>query len=140
MAMWLYQIDQKNWNPARYRLEIWESERWVWHVGKIVHHGEEMNPGDTVVFFCAPSTGAEPGFYGWAIVLEWKEDSQYIYFRPTSPSDYLKMVPWWDTNAKNIADKIRGKFKQGTLWFIPQDLAKEINEGIHQWIGGIGTF
>jgi len=124
------------WNPERYRLEIWESERWVWPVGKAVRLENEIKPGDTVVFFCAPSTGEEPGFYGWAIILEWKEDSDYMYFRPVSPSDYLKMVPWWDGDAKELTDKIRGNFKQGTLWYVLQEYADEMKKGIHRWIAG----
>lgn len=33
MATWLYQINQKEWPPERYRVEIWEGERWRWPFG-----------------------------------------------------------------------------------------------------------
>jgi hypothetical protein len=28
MGTWMYQINPKYWPPERYRLEIWEGERW----------------------------------------------------------------------------------------------------------------
>lgn len=134
MAMWLYQMNQDNWTPERYRLEIWENEKWVRRVYKIFKQGNEIERGDTVIFFYTPSSGDEAGFYGWGIILEWDEDVGYLYFRSVSPTNYLKMIPWWDDKAKKIADKIRGKMKQGTLWYIPNELAKELKVGIHEWI------
>jgi len=130
MATWMYQLNQKNWPPRRFRLEIWEGERWVWPVGKRLVRDELPEPGDTVVFFYAPSGGNDPGFYGWAVVLEWLEDGSLLYFRAASPTDHLKMHPWWDNNAQKIADKIRGKMKQRTLWLISEDLVGPLREGI----------
>lgn len=129
MSMWFYQMDQRQWLPSSYRLDIWENERWTWPVGRKVSTASP-EPGDRVVFFYAPSGGIEPGFYGWAIVLDWHEGERGMYFRPVSPSDHLKMDPWWDTNAKQIADKVRGRVKQGTLWEVPDELASLIAAGI----------
>src|SRR5690349_22533591 len=81
-----------------------------------------------------PSRGDEPGFYGWAIVLTTHEDERGMYFRPVSPSDHLKMDPWWNDEAKTLADEIRGKVKQGTLWRIPDLLATRISSGIISWL------
>jgi hypothetical protein len=133
MAMWLYQMDQQQWPPNSYRVDIWENERWFWPVGRKAYTGSPKS-GDRVVFFYAKSGGIEPGFYGWAVVLEWREDSRGIYFRPVSPSDHLKMHPWWDASAKEIADRVRGKVKQGTLWRIPDDMIKTISAGITAWL------
>ena len=56
MASWLYQLDSTNWSPERYRLEIWEGERWAWPVGRKTVKGQDTpKPGDVVVFFHAPS-------------------------------------------------------------------------------------
>jgi hypothetical protein len=33
MSMWMYQMNQKLWEPQRYRVEIGETERWSWSVG-----------------------------------------------------------------------------------------------------------
>ena len=33
MAMWLYQMDQRQWPPNSYRLDIWEHQRWSWPIG-----------------------------------------------------------------------------------------------------------
>jgi hypothetical protein len=49
--MWLYQLSPNLWSPERYRLEIWEGERWNWPVGGRSGEGQVPKPGDTVVFF-----------------------------------------------------------------------------------------
>ena len=86
-------MDQKQWPPNSYRLDIWENERCTWPVGRKAS-ASSPKPGDRVVFFYAPSGGIEPGFYGWAVVLDWHEDERGMYFRPVVPSDHLKMHPW----------------------------------------------
>lgn len=131
--MWLYQMDQQEWPPNSYRLDIWENERWRWPVGRKAST-DSLKRGDRIVFFYAPSGGIEPGFYGWAVVLDWHEDERGMYFRPVAPSDHLKMDPWWDDVAKGIADAVRGKVKQGTLWEVPDDLAEAISQGFTAWL------
>ena len=134
MSMWLYQLSPNIWSPERYRLEIWEGERWNWPVGGRAGEGQIPKPGDTVVFFYAPYGGTEPGFYGWAVVLEWyAPSSNQLYFRPTAPSDSLKMFPWWDDEAERIANDIRGKMKQRTLWIVQPELAAQVRRGIATW-------
>ncbi len=133
MAMWLYQMDQQQWPPNSYRVDIWQNERWTWPVGRKRSTGSP-EPGDRVVFFYAPSGGIEPGFYGWAIVLDWHEDKRGMYFRPVATSDHLKMHPWWDAAAEEIANAVRGKVKRGTLWKVRDDLAKKISAGIAAWL------
>lgn len=86
-----------------------------------------------MVFFYAPTGRADPGFYGWAVVLEWLREGGVIYFRPVSPSDRLKMHPWWDEKAAELAERIRGRVKQGTLWRVPEDLVPELREGLVAW-------
>jgi hypothetical protein len=135
MSMWLYQIDAQNWSPQRYRLEIWEGERWAWPVGQKRLSGQEPIPGDIVVFYNTPSGGTDFGFYGWAIILEWFENGSELYFRPVAPSDLLKMHPWRDQPARDIADAIRGKVKQGTFWYVPEELEFAVRDGIFRWIG-----
>jgi hypothetical protein len=90
-----------------------------------------------LVFFYAPSGGVDPGFYGWAVILEWYEvSSNQLYFRPTAPSDCLKMFPWWDGPAEKLANEIRGKMKQRTLWLVQPELAKQVRRGIAGWLAG----
>lgn len=139
MTMWLYQMDQKQWPPNSYRKDIWENERWSWSIGRKASRVKPV-PGDRVVFFYAPSRGHEPGFYGWAIVLDIHDDERGMYFRPVSPSDHLKMHPWWDSTAKRLADEIRGKVKQGTLWKVPESLQSEITTGITNWLSSGAQF
>ena len=134
MSMWLYQIDAKTWSPQRYRLEIWEGERWSWPVRKKTLHDHEPEPGDIVAFYNTPSGGTDYGFYGWAIILEWYA-GDLLYFRPVAPSDFLKMHPWRDEAAKNLANRIRGKVKQGTFWYVPEELEFALREGVASWLG-----
>ena len=77
----------------------------------------------------------KPGFYGWAVSLEWYPNTDSpLYFRPVAPSDYLKMWPWWNQAAADLADDVRGTMKQGTLWRIPQPLAEKLRSGLAEWI------
>jgi len=138
VSTWLYQINQQWWEPRRYRVEIWEGERWSWPVGRKTGAKEQPQAGDTVAFFYAPTGGHDPGFYGWAIITEWLpgEDRDEMYFRPASPSDHLKMHPWWDSEAQVLADQIRGAVKQGTLWHVTEELAQVLRQGITRWSAG----
>jgi hypothetical protein len=136
MTAWLYQISPKLWTTQRYRLEVWEGEKWAWSVGKKSLNKIHIVVGDTVVFYYAKSGGEDPGFYGWAVVLEWYPNSDTpLIFMPTAPSDHLKMDPWWDDNAEKLANKIRGKIAQGTLFEIKSnDYIHELRYGIDAWL------
>lgn len=136
MATWLYQMNQKTWTPRRYRIEIWEGQPWQWQVNRMVGHDEIPTAGDTVAFFYAPSSGLEPGFYGWAVVMEWLPDTSEMTFRPAAPSDHLKMHPWWDDEAQKLADDIRGRVKQATLWYIEDQNTRQLRDGLRHWLCG----
>lgn len=141
MSMWLYQINQKLWEPQRYRVEIWERERWSWSVGRKVGATEEPpRQGDTVVFFYARTGGPDLGFYGWAVITEWlpgdRDNQDQMYFRPVAPSDHLKMHPWGTKEAEELANQIRGKVKQGNLWRVPENLSVSVRRGITRWVSG----
>lgn len=142
MATWLYQINQQLWPPEWYRIRIWEGERWYWPVGQI--RGSkgtgDPEPGDTVVFFYARTGGRDYGFYGWAVLLEWRnwDGEKGMYFRPVAPSDWLKMDPWRDEDALRLADEIRGPVKQGTLWSVPDELVDQLRSGIVRWLSYAG--
>lgn len=134
MSTWMYQINPQNWSPQRYRLEIWEGEKWAWEVGHKNMKGHTPEPGDVVVFFNTAAGGKDAGFMGWAVILEWFENGTEMYFRPVAPSDQLKMHPWSDQQAITIANEIRGKVKQGTLWYVEDELALRLRQGIFRWL------
>jgi len=144
MAMWLYQLSQEEWTPSRYRLDIWEGERWRWRVGKI-SGSERPSVGDRVLFFFAKAGCDEPGFYGWAVILRWEEYGENdvrMYFCPVAPSDQLKMCPWWDGpdgSVQQLATEIRVPIPQGTLWRVPDHLIATIGVGIARWTSGQGA-
>jgi hypothetical protein len=135
MSFWLYQLNQEWWPPTRYRMEIWEGERWSWPVRKPKLGGVEPEPGDIVVFYYAKSHGDAPGFYGWAVVLEWfmgNVDAD-LYFRAVAPADILKMHPWWDDEAEAVANAIRGRMAQKTLFRVPEDVEDRLCRGLKAW-------
>lgn len=138
MSYWFYQINPQQWEPERFRIEIWENEPWSWTVGKAKLGGEEPESGDSVAFFYTRQ-GDDPGFFGWAVVLGWHkghDGSRTLYFRPVTPTNHLKMHPWWDDEAKDLADKVRGKMPRATLWRVPDELWKQIRTGVTTWVGG----
>jgi hypothetical protein len=137
MSAWLYQINQTLWSPERYRVEIWEGQDWAWPVGQKILKDHVPTIGDTLTFFYAPTGGSDPGFYGWAVILEWIAEGGYLRFRAVAPSDHLKMHPWWDEKASHLADEIRGKVKQGTLWLMSESQAKHLRSHVGAWLSGL---
>jgi hypothetical protein len=133
MSMWLYQLNPVDWPPEIFRYEIWEQERWHWGYGQ---KRGDANPavGDTIVFFYAPSGGKDPGIYGWAVIERCDLKSGTLYFIPVSPTDHLKMDPWWDKQASKVADEIRGPMKQATLFQVPQAKVSVVRSGIRKWL------
>jgi len=135
MSSWLYQISAEVWPPERYRYEIWENEKWAWPVGTKTPKKEIPQPGDVIFFFYAKTGGKDPGIYGWAVVLEWYQNSSTpLYFRTVAPSDYLKMDPWWNEKAEELVNRIGGKFAQKTLWLVDDIIVKELRIGVADWL------
>jgi len=127
MGFWLYQMNSKVWSHERYRAEVWEGNDTTWDTSKITPARRFPELGDVVVLFYA-KVSADPGIYGWAIVL-WC-DGKEIRFRPASPSDHLKMNPLWNDKVSGIVDQIRGGMPQGTMWEIPTDLMGRLRQMI----------
>lgn len=133
MSTWLYQLNQNQWPPGTFRYEVNEAQRWSWDYGQ--KRGEATPAtGDTVVFFYSPSGGGDPGIYGWAVVERCDTESQTLYFIPTAPTNWLKMDPWWDAEAKRVCDAIRGAMKQATLFEVSDALVPRIRRGIRRWL------
>ena len=36
------------------------------------------------------------------------DDSKTLYFRPVAPTNHLKMHPWWNDEAQDLAKEVRG--------------------------------
>ncbi len=129
MSAWLYQLNPKKWTPETFRYEIWEGKQWGWIVGS--KRGDNVpSAGDTIFFFYAKSGGNDPGIYGWAVLERYDERNQMLYFIPCAPTNWLKMDPWWDDNAVDIVDRVRGKMKQATLFKIDSIDVNRIRQGL----------
>ncbi len=130
MAFWLYQMSATYWSPERYRTDVWEGHDMTWDIGKISPAGSSPRPGDIVVLFYAKTGGGDCGIYGWAVIL-WCEGKE-VRFRPTPPSDYLKMNPLWNDSVSDIIDQIRGGMPRGTMWNIDTNLMSDLRQNIAQ--------
>ena len=49
------------------------------------------------------------------------------------------MDPWCDREAKALADEIRGRVKQGTMWKVPDHLVPRLRSGLVTWAAGVTT-
>lgn len=137
MAMWLHQLNQTSWPPQKFRFDIWENRRIHWEHGKIQSIQSDTLPerGDTVCFFYAEKGGKEPGIYGWA-VIEWCDEVD-VCFTPTTPTNHLKIDPWWDGKGGTVSklvDAIRGNQPRATMFEVPAQVVPGIKQGIKKWL------
>lgn len=139
MALWLFQLTEKEYPLRNYRLQVWEHERWRFFARTMEGSQHPPEPGDVVVFFYAPTGADEAGFCGWGVVLQWIEhapENRELCFRPAAPNDFLKLHPWNDEDAIELANEIRGPMAQRTLWPIKEAQARKLREGISAWLSG----
>jgi hypothetical protein len=135
MSLWLYQMNQEDYPPSRYRLDIWEGRLWHWEYGNKYGNSEPIS-GDRIIFYYTPSKGDDPGIYGWAIITSIFSIEKQIYFMPVDPSDKLKMYPWTDREVIEIINEIR-PVNQGTLFQIDEKIKHRILTGIIKWVNQI---
>ena len=134
MSTWLYQLNPQSWPPETFRYEIWEGKHWHWTYGQ-KRGSAEPKIGDTIVFFYAKSGGDDPGIYGWAVLERCHSESNTLYFIPSTPTNYLKMDPWWGPKVEVLVDDIRGPMKQATLFLVDRKSTGKIRSGIRRWLG-----
>ena len=97
-----------NYPVKRYRTEVWEgSNTQNWTLGAAKSRPKEVTPGDLIILFYAKAGATEPGIYGWGIITFFDKDSGEFHFRPTPPSDYLKMNPLPEAQIISIINNIR---------------------------------
>jgi hypothetical protein len=126
------------YSPERYRTEVWEGSLVTnWSIGQSKRKPKEIPLGDTVILFFAKTGADEPGIYGWSVITLF--DKEVIDFRPTSPSDYLKMNPLWDDEIGNIVDKIRGGMPEGTMWKVDDGTLKLLRQKIATYVYGVSS-
>ena len=120
MQTWLYQMSGKDgWTPEDYRLAVWEGTAVDWPTGRVTRGGNEpLRAGDVVFFFFTRSSTQYPGLYGWALVTKVRTRSDKFHFRALPYSDMLKIDPIYNEVVEQLVDRVRGKFKQGTMWSI----------------------
>jgi len=52
MTMWLYQMDQRQWPPGSYCVDIWENERWSWPILRAFKRWNEEKRPQILMYFC----------------------------------------------------------------------------------------
>lgn len=136
MAQWLYQMSTEYYSHERYRTEVWEDTNVTnWSIGESKRRPTEVQPGDIVVLFFARTGAQDPGIYGWGIITFF--DGEVLNFRPSSPSNYLKMNPIWDKEVSEIVDEIRGGMPQGTMYDLTDDQLKRLRQKIAAHVYGL---
>jgi hypothetical protein len=137
MTLWLYQMNATKWPVERYRAEVWEgTDIQNWSVGEIraSTSGKLPKPGDMMILFYVKTRQADPGIYGWGVVL--RCDEWEMNFRLATPSDYLKMNPVWDKDVDNIITKFCGKWRQATLFEDKSKSLEDLRQKIAQHVYG----
>lgn len=136
MAHWLYQMSTEYYSHERYRTEVWEGTTVTnWGIGESKRKPTEIQPGEIVILFFARTGAYDPGIFGWGIITLF--DKEVINFRPSSPSDYLKMNPLWDNEIKSITDEIRGGMPQGTMYEVDSVILGQIRKKIAEHVFGL---
>jgi len=134
MATWLYQMRANQYSTESYRKEIWEGQNIVWPTRRI-QKGLPESGDIAILFYVRTGAPKDCGLYGWGVILRYKIDSKEIVFRPTNPSDALKMNPLWDNEIDEVIREIQGKFAQWTMKKINDEHSKKLRDkisGIHQ--------
>jgi hypothetical protein len=135
MSTWLYQLNPREWSPETFRFEIWEGKQWRWGYG-VKRGTEELQVGDTLIFFYAKSGGNDPGIYGWAVLENHNKDERLLYFLPAAPTNHLKMDPCWGDEIRKLTDEVRGEVKRATLFCIDFPTAQKLRSCIRHWLAG----
>ena len=129
-------MNAKLYSHERYRTEVWEGNLVTnWGIGESKRKPKEVPLGDMVILFFAKTGAVNPGIYGWGIITLF--DKEVIDFRPTSPSDYLKMNPLWDGEISDIIDQIRGRMPEGTMWKVDDETLEQLRQKIAVHVYGI---
>ncbi|HUV44954.1 MAG TPA: hypothetical protein VMW13_09010 [Dehalococcoidales bacterium] len=136
MACWLYQMSAKKYSHEQYRSEVWEGVVIQnWFLGESKRKPKEIKSGDMIILLYVRTNAKDPGIYGWGIVT-WC-DGEWIHFRPSHPSDYLKMNPVPEQEVTKVIDKIRGGMPEGTIFPVDYEELKQIRQKVAEHVYGI---
>jgi hypothetical protein len=117
-ALWIYQLSSGEWDQGEYRLGVTEGHFVSWGVGS-KKGSLEPEPGDRIVCWWAKTGAPEYGVIGWG-VIHGETYGGGIRWLPHPPTDRWSMSPLVSGELEAIVDKIRGGFKQATL-FLAED-------------------
>lgn len=138
MTCWLYQINAKEWWPSeRYRTEVWEGQLVTnWTNGLAKRKPKDVNPGDIIILYLVKAGTDEPGIYGWGIITSFHKE-EFIDFRPSPPSDYLKMNPVPEKEIIKVIREIRGGFDALSMYKMNDSQYKKLRQTIAEHVYGI---
>lgn len=138
MACWLYQINAKKGESRElYRTEAWEGQLVTnWTIGEGTNKPKDISPGDIIVLSFVKAGTDDPGIYGWGIITSFHK-GESIDFRPSPPSDYLKMNPVPEKNVRGIIREITGHFCALAMFIVNDKEFRELRQKIAEHVYGI---
>jgi hypothetical protein len=131
--MWLYQMSDEVWPEAQFRAAVWEGTTIYWPIGLVRDTDARPVPGERVVCWYAPTGSELPGLVGWGVVLGFSEARDELVWRPSPPTDAVKMCPIFDDDLKEHVDNVRGGFPRATMWPVTVTEARYLAHRIRTW-------
>jgi hypothetical protein len=131
--MWLYQMSADEWPESQFRASVWESSTIYWPTGSVRDTDARPVPGERMVCWYAPSGAELPGLVGWGVVLGFSSERNEIVWRPSPPTDAVKMCPIFDDELKSHIDVVRGGFPRATMWPVSVKEANYLATRIRTW-------
>lgn len=127
-VVWLYQLSSAEWSQGEYRLGVNEGQFVAWGVG--AKKGSiEPEPGDRIVCWWAKTGSPEYGVIGWG-TIHGETYGGGIRWMPHPPTERWSMSPLLSDELEAVVDKIRGGFKQATMFLAENDDAVELISAI----------
>ena len=115
MSRWLYQMSETSWPSENYRREVSEGKIVRWPTRKRMFAHESPAPGDIIICFYAPAACEQPGVCGFGIVTKYFPKTRRFDWLALPPTNSLKLRPWWDERAREIAQLVRAQSPRGTM-------------------------
>jgi len=135
MSRWFYQMSETSWPSENYRREVSEGKVVRWPTRKRMFAHESPAAGDIIICFYAPAACDRPGVCGFGIVTKYLPKTRRLDWLVLPPTNALKLRPWWDERAREIAELVRAQSPRGTMYALPAVIDSDLRRGLFAWTG-----